>query len=372
MEVILPSISRSTLALAAWVSSYPARLSSLGQLWNSDKQAFFLTLAPALLLLLALVLIIVALSRRRKAAAAEQTLVNLDRYQPRPATTFVPVESSGADFDTVFLTLEDRIIDCKEHLDRVTAQRLVKNNPKSLSTIVSTYPRCAPGVQSDLARLVRDWRMMEGYSRNLAQEGYSQGVLVEAWSCFPDEKVLRGFVELLASRDEGVQMTAVRLLSALQETKVLPMLVLALVRPEVYLPARVAEVFISMPKASAELLAHMLPELDDKHKEAVLEIISQTGETFAPANVLTCLRHRNFRIRAAAALALGGGQVAEAVPYLLLAANDKRWQVRAAAAKALGLIGDSRAIPALEALLHDEEGWVAENARHSLAGFYNA
>ena len=211
--------------------------------------------------------------------------------------------------------------------------------------------------------------MMEAYSRRLDREDYPQGVLVDAWHCFPDETILRSFVELLASKDERTQMSAVRLLAAMHEPKCLPMLVLALIRPDRYLTARVAEVFVSLPAESAALLSYMLPEIDDKHKESVLEIIAQTGAKFDPTNVIACLKHSSYHIRVAAAQALGACSITDAVSHLMLTANDKRWQVRAATAKALGMIGDSRAITVLDALTHDTEGWVASSAKESLELF---
>jgi len=212
---------------------------------------------------------------------------------------------------------------------------------------------------------------MEAYCAHLGEDGYQQGVLVDAWACFPDGAVLKHFVELLAHKDEAVQMCGVNLLSSMKEIKTLPLLVLALIRPERYVPARVAEVFASMPAQSASLLAGMLPEIDDRHKVAVLEIITQTKAGFDPKNVIACLKNRNYHIRIAAVQALGACCITDAIPNLMLAAADKRWQVRAATAKALGQIGDSRAISVLEVLAHDEEGWVASSAKESLELFAN-
>ena len=334
----------------------------LPQLLREDKDSFFLVSASLVVLALLIVLLVIRVARgKRKRTAA--------REEKRPRTVFIQVESSGSDLDAVFLPLDERILACRNELSADVVERLRKNIPKTLADIVSVYERATPAIRHELGQVVRDFRMMEAYSRKLTEDGYPQGVLVDAWHYFPDDAVLRGFVELLASRDERMQMAAVRLLSTLKEPKCLPMLVLALIQPDRFLPSRVAEVFVSMPKQSATLLAYMLPEIDEKHKEAVLEIISQTEAPFEPTNVIACLRSKNYRIRAAAAVALGSGRIQSALPELLVAANDKRWQVRAAAAKALGMIGDSRAIVILEALKLDKEGWVAANASEALALF---
>ena len=284
---------------------------------------------------------------------------------------FVPVENSGDSIEGTMLSPEEQIVSCADALDEASRQRLIDGAPESLAQIVRVYDRCTPTVKQELAELVRSRNMMEDYAARL-KDGAVQGVLIEAWRLFPNEDALRSFVKLLADPDEETQLSGVKLLSALQEPKMLPLLVLALVRPEQYPPARVAEVFLSMPRESASLLTYILPELNDQHKRSVLEIVTQAGVPFEPDNVLACLDHQDLRIRIAAMLALGSGHITQALPQLLAAANDKTWQVRAAAAKALGLLGDGRAVPVLEALTHDKEGWVAEAARQAVSGFHNS
>lgn len=337
------------------------RLTHLPQLWSADRPHFWSTLI-VLLLLLAAVALIIALLRRQKPQPTERSA---------GPVTFVPVEDSGDSMQGTILSPDDRIVCSRGELDPDSRRRLIDEAPGSLADIVRLYDRCQPEIQQELTALVRSEKIMERYAAGL-KDGAPQGVLIDAWRLFPDENTLRSFVELLASRDEDTQRAAVRLLSTMQEPQVLPMLVLALVRPDVFVPARVAEVLLSMPRESVALLTYILPELDDKHKQPVLEIISQAGVSFDPENVLACLDHDDLRIRSAAMLALGGGHITSALPQLMTAANDKNWQLRAAAAKALGLMGDSRALPVLNALTHDTEGWVAETARQALDGFYNS
>ena len=288
-----------------------------------------------------------------------------------PPVAFVPVENSGDSIEGTMLSPEEQIVSCTDALDETSRQRLIDGAPESLGLIVRVYDRCSPTVRQELAEIVRSQKMMEDYASRL-KDGAAQGVLMDAWRLFPNDDALRSFVDMLASPEEETQLSGVKLLSAMKEPKMLPMLVLALVRPEEYPPARVAEVFLSMPRESASLLTYILPELNDKHKRSVLEIVAQAGVNFDPENVLACLDHQDLRIRTAAMLALGSGHITQALPQLLAAANDKTWQVRAAAAKALGLLGDSRAVPVLDTLTHDKEGWVAEAARQAVDGFYNS
>ena len=358
----MSALNFAVAAIGAKLAGYLDNISRLPELWREDPFAFWLTSASLLLIALLLVLAFVAAARRdnRRRRLEEQR---------QKVKRFVPVESSDADIDTVFLPLDQRIIACRGGLDQDTVWRILAKAPQSLQDVVAAFDKSDSGVRGDLTRLVRENRLLETYNDHLDDPLYPLGVLVDAWARFPDHEVLRGFVELLSSPKEASQMQGVRLLSAIQEPKTLSILMMALVQPARYVPARVAEVFVSMPNQSGPLLAYMLPEIDDKYKMTVLEIIGQTHADFPPEKVLACLKHHNYHIRVAACGALGEGRIAGSTPELIIAAHDKKWQVRAAAAKALGQVGDLRAISILEALAQDKEGWVAASAQEALKVF---
>ena len=352
--------------IGAFFSWLAYALTHLPALYRSDiRQFWFSTAALAVLLLLLVLIVVVCIRRARKKKSARRST---DKDGVR---MFIPVEPQEdvSEQDAIMLPLPERIIHCEEHLNRDTARRIIRNTPKSLADVVAAYDRCSASVKRDLTQLVKETRMLESYSLHLNEKDYPLGVLVDAWRCFPDQSVLRGFVELLGHRDEQVQMNAVRILSSIREPKTLALLVPALVRPDRYVTARVADVFLSMPAQSAPLLAYMLPEMEDPQKLLMLEIIAQTGAEFPIENVVACLKNKDFHIRASACMALGSGRMTAPVPQLILAANDKQWQVRAASAKALGQIGDAHALAVLQNLANDKEGWVAANAKEALALF---
>ena len=56
-----------------------------------------------------------------------------------------------------------------------------------------------------------------------------------------------------------------------------------------------------------------------------------------------------------------------AVDPLIETLEDEDWRVRGAAAWALGNLGDEKAIPALENLLDDESGFVKAGAQSAIA-----
>jgi energy-coupling factor transporter ATP-binding protein EcfA2 len=79
------------------------------------------------------------------------------------------------------------------------------------------------------------------------------------------------------------------------------------------------------------------------------------------------LKDEDWRIRRAAAEALGQIGDPQATPALIQALQDEEWLVRQAAAEALGQIGDPQATPALIQALQDKE-WVVREAAAKGAG----
>jgi len=347
---------------ALW-GEFTYSVGNLDVLYASDPSRFWLTVGSLAFVLVLLLWLVIAAVLRKKKKAAEM------EKEKTSIRTFVSVEKEedASKEGAIMLPLPERIVSCGEQLNRETARRILLNAPRTLADIVSAYERSSAGVQAGLAQLVRESRMLESYGLHLNEDGFPLGILVDAWNYFPDQNTLRSFVELLANPNEQIQMNAVRILSAIREPKSLSLLVPALVRPDRYVTARVADVFLSMPNQSAALLAYMLPEVNDPQKVLMLEIIAQAGVEFPTENVLACLKSKNMQVRSAACLALGSGHMTSPVPQLILAANDRQWQVRAAAAKALGQIGDARGLTALQSLLADKEGWVAAAAKEAMA-----
>jgi len=342
IKTVIFEISQGALSMAEMIENYPL-LILLGCI--------------LIVLIIAVAAILLKFGKRRHGSQAPI----------KPAERmFVAIETEPIDQNEAFLSLDQQIINSAEGLSSDIKERLINKGAKVLNLIVDIYDSCSPAVQNEIKQIIHENHLMEEYALHLKEDEYTIGTLVQAWACFPSDTVLMSYVEQLASTDEESRMYAVRLLSAMQEPKVLPHLVMTLARPDRFTPARTAEVFVSMPERSAKLLAYILPEINDNQKELVLSIIAQTKASYAAENVVKCLSHRNVAIRKAAVLALGSSGRTTVVPDLMVAALDKKWEVRAAAAQALGMIGDSRSLPTLYSLSNDTEGWVAAAAKEAL------
>lgn len=180
------------------------------------------------------------------------------------------------------------------------------------------------------------------------------------------ESAILAFMDSMGNKNEGTRMAATEVLRNLKDVRVIQPLINALNEPHKYLPARVAEVLISLGKDAVEPLINALFDLPEQVKGMVIEILEEIGDERATRALIKELTHESAEIRMKAASALGEIGNSEATESLLLLMKDSEWGVRAKAARSLGKIGSERAIPALREAINDEAWWVRTHAQEAL------
>jgi HEAT repeat protein len=113
-------------------------------------------------------------------------------------------------------------------------------------------------------------------------------------------------------------------------------------------------------------LRQVLKDEDWRIRRAAAEALGQIGDPQATPALIQALRDEDFWVRRAAAEALGQIGDPQATPALAQALRDEMWLVRLAAAEALGQIGDPQATPALIQALQDEDSDVRRAAARAL------
>ncbi|MDW8071139.1 MAG: HEAT repeat domain-containing protein, partial [Anaerolineae bacterium] len=142
-------------------------------------------------------------------------------------------------------------------------------------------------------------------------------------------------------------------------------------RPRLHLPAwrePLQLVAAALPPAQAEALLRRVLTARSPYEHSLHRDLFRAAELAGAGALIPprlreemrqrlsrALRDENWRVRWAAAKALGKLGDAQAVPALLAALQDEDWRVRVAAAEALGKLGDAQAVPALIAALRDED-----------------
>ncbi len=354
---------------------------ALLDLVKNDQQIFWLIVGGAVVVLI-IVLALVSFSseKRRKTAGRKQSKSNTAQkeqpFEPHQWTNipqvgpvsveFAPIEPEQEAAQEESLSLAQKIIKCGDNLDLSVQELIVKRSPGVLSEILEAWPAGSPMLQNDLAALVSQLNMLPAYAGKIVAEQYSPDVLIQAWPFFGEEKMLAGFVELLAHKEERVQMAGVKLLTGLQDQRLITPVAMALMQPGHYVTARVADVFISLGKPAARLLAFLLPEVNGENKVRVLQVLSQIKTEYPPENVVICLNDHDPLIRVAAVESLGANRFLDATSALLIATEDQEPKVRAAAAKALGMSGNRAIEPLLQTLSKDSDWVVAASAKEAL------
>jgi len=338
-------------------------ISSLWYSIHTDDKLFVLSVVIVGVLAL-LLLLMVLFGSTRKSPRVENTVTDT-------STTFVPVDSDK-DTEEIFLPLADKLLVESTHHEVVSAelrQKIRSQKPGSLSDVLLAINKIHGPYRHDLRKIIAEEQMLTAYAHSLGQADYQPYTLAAAWHECPDPAVLADFVDLLASREEAVQMAAVRLLIALNEPQSLTYLASALLQPHRYVPARVAEVLIAMGGPAAWLLCYLLPEVPGESKQLVLSVLGQMQPGYPLEQVIVCLYDANEQTRRAAAAALGDVKAVSALNELCAVAADPDWSVRSAVAKALGQIGEPAALHTLRALAKDDVWMVSINAREAMRQF---
>ena len=333
---------------------------ALWQYLRSDELLFWALVGGVIVLILLLLSAIRRGAKRRRERSLNSAAAD--------AQVFVSIDAEK-DTEDIFLPLADKLEAEAALYDKVSADILLKirdNKPQCLEEIMQVWPRLRPPYQADLRQIIAQEQLLLLYLRNLGEPDYHPSTLAIAWRECPEPTLLPEFVELLASRQEAVQMAGVQLLTELNDPQLLTYLASAILQPQRYVPARVADVLIAIGEPAALLLVYLLGEIPGESKPPVLSVLGKIPATYPLEKIEACLSDPLEQTRRAAATALGELGAHSSLAALCLAAFDEDWSVRAAIAKSLGQIGDPAVIPILQKLSADKNWTVEANAREAL------
>ena len=334
---------------------------------KNDPQLFWLVIGAAVIILMLLIIIIcVSAASKKKSVRIDRPMQRAQYINTDEAKAFLPIETETVANEPDFLSLSDKILQSNEHIDDELRQRLIKQSPKSLEDIISAYPSASDTIKQELSAIVYEQNMLTAYAEKTLFDNSAVHTLSVAWSIFPDENAIDCFVEMLANRNEQVQMYGVKLLSQIKEPKSIIPLAMALMQPNRYITARVADVFAAIGQPGCTLLVYLLPEVSGDDKVRVLQTLSQIKADYSMENIAACLLDENVDVRVSAVETLSVNNRIDAVSALIMAADDDNAKVRAAAAKALGGCKDKTIIPLIKTLAEDDDWCVSVNAKDAL------
>ncbi|MEN6400344.1 MAG: HEAT repeat domain-containing protein [Armatimonadia bacterium] len=117
----------------------------------------------------------------------------------------------------------------------------------------------------------------------------------------------------------------------------------------------------AMSKRAAQLVSKLRAKSSTSRDEVVAQLVELGSEAVPP--LLRALAHKDYKVRIAAAEALGKLRDPEAITALIEALSDSSKNVQEAAAEALTRVGDAAAPALLDALIGKDQAarkWAAE------------
>lgn len=159
----------------------------------------------------------------------------------------------------------------------------------------------------------------------------------------------------MADRNEEVRLAATASLKKIKDPSVASMLIEALKFPNKWLPARIAEVLLSLGEVSVTALEGALTDNDPVIRGYVIELLGEMGTKVSAPTLYPALKDENSNVRLQAARVLGRMGSPEAITLLAELLNDPETKVRVQAVRSIGKIGGPGAARLLEKLLVPEE-----------------
>ncbi len=214
--------------------------------------------------------------------------------------------------------------------------------------------------REEIGRLSREARWCLDYLKECGKKDASYEMLLQLWSYQETEKepLLKQMVQELADSHLEQSMAASRLIMEIQDERIVPHLLLALLQTEEYPPARVAEalsVFGALAGRSLVALYHKVEE--EPRRLVILDAMGQLGKQCPWAVLEEGSRSSSTEIRKKIADLVGLLLPDNTISFLQPLIADPEGRVRAAAAAALGKLGGQEVYAILRELRQRDPDW---------------
>ena len=331
--------------------------------------------AVILLVLLVVVLIVAkCIKSGRKTAAAEEAEeiggINIGEINKEALSQDV----FGSEISKTESKIENKTESKKEKKDRIRQEKREKKQPKFNGRLLASWQEKMPAASA----LWKYWQLMSDEEKetvgNLSRENnWAEAYLAK---CGSDEAAFAMFLELwryqgeksdnllkmlmreLANLHIEQSMAACRLIAEIKDERIVPLLLFALLKPEKYPPARVAEALAAFGVVAARALAALYRRVEAADcKLLILDAMGQL-QKLCPLSVLKeAVNCDNDEIRKKAAEIIGIVRPENALELLRPMVVDGDGKIRSAAAAALGQIGGEKCYVILKDIQEKDPDW---------------
>lgn len=248
--------------------------------------------------------------------------------------------------------------------------KLSEAETDALGTVLINTHLYSRLVQSELVKALIAFDALPRFVQKLQDANYKTRVqAAEVLGKLGSPQAIQPLLMALQDRNDEVRLEVARSLGMLKGEQAVRPLIEALKEPDKFVPARVAEVLISLGSLTVPALVDEILSsgIDKQTCSFICEILGEIKDPRSVEALVFLLQDNYPEVRAKAAEALGSIRNSEAVAGLTGALADTVWTVQIQAAKALGAIADKEAIPALAVALEDSQYGVRISAAEALA-----
>lgn len=191
---------------------------------------------------------------------------------------------------------------------------------------LESYP---PENQEEIRRLLRKAGLVEKYKDNLTNiDSKVRAVTVERLGKLGGDGVPELLFRAMADNNEEVRLAATAALKKTGDPAIAGWLVAALKEPNRWLPARVAEVIISLGEEAVPALHAAVDDTDPVFMGYIIEILGEIGDRSSLDLLHRALRNYTGNIRLQAAGALGKIGHCSSVPLLVETLKDPEVKIK--------------------------------------------
>ena len=241
-------------------------------------------------------------------------------------------------------------------------QRWVKKMPAP-EVMLKVWNAANDAEKTKIGELAANEGWAYKYIENLGKDNGPIDAIYALWDKLQltQDDILKELVETTANPNPAKSMAAVDLLKRICDERSIPLLLVALLQRDKYLPARICEALLPFGEASGRALAALFDKVNGEDALIVMDSLGQMGK-YCPLNVLVQAMHSDdIMIRQRVASNIPLVKPDNVISFMDPLLNDKEPKVRAAAAAALAEIGNNgehqEVIPVLKNIFQTDQDW---------------
>ncbi len=228
--------------------------------------------------------------------------------------------------------------------------------------LLAFWPALSEEDKTAICSLCQQANWCEAYLKECGKKESAYNLLLALWPYLDKQQdaLLKVMIEELASPYPEQSLAVSGLLKEIRDERVVPLLLVALLQSDRFLPARVSDAlsaFGSVSGRALEALYHKVAPTDTEKKGLILDALGQLRQA-CPLEVLKqAMREPDWTLRKKAAEVIALVRPDQVVAFIHPLLHDDEGKVRAAAAAALSDIGGEEVVITLQKMAEADADW---------------